>query len=156
MIPVYVWFFLLLIVLSALLFAFPSSSPPPPPPPPLPAAPSMPAPPPLPAKENRGPTKVFDLRNDAEAEEFVSGDKGVLMVYAPWCGHCKNMMPAYDSASTQTTVKFARLEGSNAPAFMAKHQIRGFPTILSIKDKIISRYNSGRDEASLLAHASSL
>jgi thiol-disulfide isomerase/thioredoxin len=109
-----------------------------------------------PLKDNRGPTKVFDLRTEAEAEEFVAGDKGVLMVYAPWCGHCKNMMPAYDSASLKTPVKFARLEGSNAPAFMAKHQIRGFPTILSVKDKIISRYNSGRDEASLLAHASSL
>ena len=149
MVPAYVWFLLLTIVLCTLLFAFPKSTSAPP------APMLMASPPPVPqvSKENRGPTKVFDLNNQAEAEEFSNG---ILMVYAPWCGHCKNMMPAFDMASTQTQVQFARLEGSKAPGFMQKHEIRGFPTILSVKDKIISRYSGGRDAASLLAHASSL
>jgi len=147
-VPAYVWFILLSIVLCTLLFAFPRESP---------ATPSMavyasPSPPPTVSKENRGPTKVFDLNNESEADAFSDG---ILMVYAPWCGHCKNMMPAYDMASTQSKVQFARLEGSKAPGFMQKHEIRGFPTILSVKDKVISRYSGGRDTASLLAHASS-
>lgn len=155
MVPSYVWILLLLVVLSALVFAYPKDASPPPPPPPAPLL-SAPPPPPQQVKEVRGPTKVFEINSDQEAETFVAGDKGILMVYAPWCGHCKTMMPAFDIASTQSPVQFARLEGSKAPAFMAKHQIRGFPTILSVKDKAISRYSSGRDVASLVTHAAGL
>ena len=145
------WLFLLLVVLCALVFAFPKSAPPPSPPS---SAPLLQAP--APSKDARGPTKVFELNSDQEADEFASGQKGILMVYAPWCGHCKTMMPAFDIASTQTSVQFARLEGSKAAAFMNKHQIRGFPTILAVKDGVVSRYNSGRDASSLVAHASTL
>lgn len=146
------WLLLLLIVLCALVFAYPRAAPLPSPPPFLPTAQA----PQAAAKDSRGPTKVFELNSDQEADVFASGDKGILMVYAPWCGHCKTMMPAFDIASTQTPVRFARLEGSKAPAFMAKHQIRGFPTILAVKDGVVSRYNSGRDAGSLVAHASTL
>ena len=147
MFPAYVWVLSLLVILLGLLFAFPTFNP---------VAPSPPLPlPSLPQKESSGPSHVKELLTNEDAEAFIE-EGGILMVYAPWCGHCKTMMPAFEIASTQTKVKFARLEGQKAPAFMAKHEIRGFPTILSIKDKVVSRYNSGRDAASLLSHAAAL
>lgn len=151
---------ILVLVLLALVFAFPKSASSAAP---LQdaflqatqAAPTMMAP----SKEpvSIGPTKVLDLQNGDEADGFLSQGPAILMVYATWCGHCKNMMPAYDQVSTQTNVKFARIEGHKAPQFMQKHGIRGFPTLLTVnRVNELNRYMGGRDVGSLLSAANEL
>lgn len=107
------------------------------------------------SKMSTNASKVQELQNEKEGDEFLAGT-GILMTYAPWCGHCKHMMPAFDEASLQSTVKFGRLEGAKAQSFMQKHGIRGFPTLLTSKNGEIQRYSSGRDVASLLQAASAL
>lgn len=145
---------ILLVVLLILLFAFPKKA--------TPELPSMPfqavtrQAAPLPSKEMQpqGPSKVVELNTNEEVEQFTSQGPGILLVYAPWCGHCKHMMPAFDEASTNTNVKFARIEGAKAPAFMNKHQVRGFPTIFLVNaNNTITRHMGGRDQSSLLAAA---
>ena len=114
------------------------------------------APAPLASKDipSQGPSKVIELNTNEDVEKFSTEGPGLLLVYAPWCGHCKHMMPAFDAASTQTNVKFARIEGAKAPAFMNKHQVRGFPTIFLVNsNNTITRHNGGRDQSSLLAAA---
>jgi thiol-disulfide isomerase/thioredoxin len=144
---------ILLLVLVVLLFAFPSTKTSPP---------SLPTVPlqavnrsiQLPSKElnSEGPSKVVELQSNDDVEKFTSEGPGILLVYAPWCGHCKHMMPFFDQASTQTNVKFARIEGAKAPAFMNKHQVRGFPTIFLVNaNKTVTRHMGGRDVSSLLA-----
>lgn len=104
-----------------------------------------------------GPTNVLELQNGDEADGFLSQGPGILMVYATWCGHCKNMMPAFDQASTMTAVKFARIEGHKAQQFMQKHGIRGFPTLLTVnRSNELGRHMGGRDIGSLLAAANAL
>ena len=104
-----------------------------------------------------GPTNVLELQNNDEADGFLSQGPAILMVYATWCGHCKNMMPAFDQVSTQTNVKFARIEGHKAPQFMQKHGIRGFPTLLTVnRVNELGRHNGGRDLGSLLSAAHDL
>lgn len=150
----------LVLALLALVFAFPKSS--------APAAPTLAdgfvrataAPslvPPSKAPVSVGPTNVLELQNGDEADGFLAQGPGVLMVYATWCGHCKNMMPAFDAASTQTSVKFARIEGHKAPQFMQKHGIRGFPTIMTVnRGNELGRHMGGRDLGSLLGAANAL
>lgn len=152
-------FGILLLVLLALVFGFPKSTPSPPT---LTdsfvqatQAPSLV--PPSKQPVSIGPTKVIELQNGDEADGFLSQGPAVLMVYANWCGHCKHMMPAFDHASTQTNVKFARIEGHKAPQFMQKHGIRGFPTILTVtRANELGRHMGGRDIASLVASANAL
>lgn len=148
---------ILLVVLLVLLFAFPKKT--------TPELPSIPfqaavarqaSPAPLASKDipSQGPSKVIELNTNEDVEKFSTEGPGLLLVYAPWCGHCKHMMPAFDAASTQTNVKFARIEGAKAPAFMNKHQVRGFPTIFLVNsNNTITRHNGGRDQSSLLAAA---
>jgi hypothetical protein len=104
------------------------------------------------------PNKVIDLLGNEAADVFLGKkEPGILMAYAPWCGHCKNMMPAFESASTKTNVRFARIEGSSAQLFMQKYEIRGFPTLLTVnKDGVVAKYASGRDETSLVLAAEAL
>ena len=147
---------LLIAILAALLFLYPIATPT------RAAAPALPhQAASIPAKAAALPpsvaNKVVELRSEAEADAFLSSGPGILMVYAPWCGHCKNMMPAFEQASNETDVKFARLEGSAAGGFMTRHQIRGFPTIMtSSSSNQLGRYTQGRDVASLVAGANAL
>lgn len=150
----------LILALLALVFAFPKSA--------TPSAPSLAqgfvqatsAPslvPPSKQPVSVGPTNVLELQNGDEADGFLSQGPGILMVYATWCGHCKNMMPAFDQASTQTGVKFARIEGHKAPQFMQKHGIRGFPTLLTVnRSNELGRHMGGRDLGSLVGAANAL
>ena len=101
--------------------------------------------------------KVIELNTGAETKEFLEkGDPGLLLVYAPWCGHCRMMMPDFEAASNETTVRFARLDGAKAQDFMREKEIRGFPTIFTTNAKGVERYMGGRDKASLLSGANTL
>jgi thiol-disulfide isomerase/thioredoxin len=97
--------------------------------------------------------KVIELNTGAEANEFLAKHEGgILLVYAPWCGHCRMMMPDFESASNETAVKFARLDGAKAQDFMREKEIRGFPTLFTVNNKGKSdRWMGGRDKASLLS-----
>ena len=134
----------LVIVLLALVFMFPKS-------PAVFEAPVLT----LPSKPSvgvpLGASGIRDLKSADEAREFIKS-KGMLMVYATWCGHCKAMMPAIEEASTKTSVPIARIEAAFAGDFTAQHEIRGFPTLMvTASDGTLGRHMGGRDVDSLLA-----
>ena len=51
-----------------------------------------------PPKDNSGPVKIVTA---GTFDEIVFGGKNVLIeFYAPWCGHCKKLAPAYEEVSS--------------------------------------------------------
>jgi len=58
----------------------------------------------------------------------------VVMVYAPWCGHCKTFMPKFDKAASYfenkygDDVVFAKMDGTLNE--IEGHNVQGFPTVL--------------------------
>lgn len=63
----------------------------------------------------------------------------IVEFYAPWCGHCKNLKPAYEKAasSLQGYAKVAAVncdDDSNKP-FCGGMGVQGFPTLKLIKPK---------------------
>lgn len=80
---------------------------------------------------------VVDLTPD-NFDQFVNGSKSALVeFYAPWCGHCKQLVPAYtklgEEISGNGALKSQVVIGKvNADAHRELGQrfgIRGFPTI---------------------------
>jgi len=77
---------------------------------------------------------VNDIDSDRTLDALLSGVFGpvVVLVYADWCHHCKNMMPAYEQAAKTSPIPFVRIQGHKAPVTARKHMIAGYPTIFGV------------------------
>ncbi|QSZ36345.1 hypothetical protein DSL72_006221 [Monilinia vaccinii-corymbosi] len=78
----------------------------------------------------------------------------IVEFYAPWCGHCKNLQPAYEKAAKSLAglAKVAAVncdEESNKP-FCGRFGVQGFPTLKIVKPgskpgkPIVEDYNGPR------------
>jgi thioredoxin 2 len=56
--------------------------------------------------------------------------------WAPWCGPCRMMAPAYEQAakSLEPQVRLAKVDTEAIPALGARYNIRSIPTLALFKD----------------------
>lgn len=57
-----------------------------------------------------------------------------VLVYAPWCGHSKALLPEVEKAAAQMTkVPFFKVDGTEADALATKLDVKGYPTLLFVR-----------------------
>lgn len=73
-----------------------------------------------------------------------------IMFYAPWCGHCKRLMPIMDEFAEELSdgerVKVGRVncdEGNNSNLCTA-YDVSGYPTVLYLNGDHFYEYRSAR------------
>ncbi|KAI7692470.1 Protein disulfide-isomerase A6 [Sarcoptes scabiei] len=66
-----------------------------------------------------------------ESKVIDSAEVWLVEFYAPWCGHCKNLIPEYQRAAKalQGFVKVGALNADEHKSFGSRYDVRGFPTI---------------------------
>lgn len=110
---------------------------------------------PIPDK-NDEPVKVAVAKNFDEV--VVNNGKDTLIeFYAPWCGHCKKLAPAYDELAQKLIDEEVAIVKMDATAndVPATYEVRGFPTLFwapkDSKDKPV-KYEGGREADDFLAY----
>ena len=103
---------------------------------------------------------VIELTDD-NFDSTVFNDENMWLIafYAPWCGHCKKLLPEWTAAATQLrgTVKIAKVDATVHQKLAQKYQIQGYPTIKVFApgkgDKKVEEYQGPRDTSGIVQYA---
>ncbi|KAK7746601.1 Protein disulfide-isomerase erp38 [Diatrype stigma] len=105
------------------------------------------------------PSQV-EMLTDASFKETIGGDKDVLVAFtAPWCGHCKNLAPTWETLAndfiTEPGVVIAKVdaEADSSKATASEQGVTSYPTIKffpkgSTEGEL---YSGGRSEKDLVS-----
>jgi thiol-disulfide isomerase/thioredoxin len=94
-------------------------------------------------------------------EGFATSGVRMILYYAPWCPHCKDMMPEWESFVKQATdaklpMTFEKVNSDEKPEVVKSKGIQGFPTIRVEKDGKEQDYDGARTAAAMLKFAKTL
>lgn len=100
-----------------------------------------------------GKVAILDV---AIHDKATRGDTFPLIIdyWAPWCGPCKMMAPAFAQAAKdlQFAARFAKIDTEQFPAVSQRLQIRGIPLlILYITGREAARLSGARPAADITA-----
>lgn len=94
---------------------------------------------------------------DANFDDFLASHEWVFVkYYAPWCGHCKTMAPAYSELALENKYKengipIAKLEATVHKKVAEKMKPQGFPTLRLYNRGFEIDYKGGRDKKDIQA-----
>jgi len=88
-----------------------------------------------------------------ESTVFGSGKSVFVKFFAPWCGHCKAMKPAWDSLGTEfkdsSTVVIADVDCTEEKSLCSTYGVKGYPTVKYFQEDDGTDYKGGRDLSTL-------
>ena len=84
-------------------------------------------------------TEQSSYELDARNYPKVNDGVWLIMFYAPWCGHCKKLKPVFEQVAehfhrSEHEVKVARIDGATHPGLMAPFDIKGYPTVVLLRN----------------------
>eukprot|EP00933_Yihiella_yeosuensis_P055963 TRINITY_DN54944_c0_g1_i1.p1 TRINITY_DN54944_c0_g1~~TRINITY_DN54944_c0_g1_i1.p1 ORF type:complete len:248 (-),score=49.07 TRINITY_DN54944_c0_g1_i1:109-828(-) len=90
------------------------------------------------------------------------GDQKACLIkfYAPWCGHCKNLAPAYNEVAKlvkdEPDLNVVRIDGTEEKGLSASFDIEGYPSLFFVdKDNSVFAFKGSREVESLRGFATS-
>ena len=97
---------------------------------------------------------VVDLTTHNFAQVLSGSDAWLVEFYAPWCGHCKSLVPEYRKAAKllEGVAKVGAVDMTKHESFGSQYGIKGFPTIklfIGKNPKPID-YNGDRTSAAMV------
>jgi len=126
--------------------------------------PRPPPPPPEPEPEWHTLTEDVHFLGEDSFDAFVAANDNVLvMFYAPWCGYCKKIKPAYFDAAAElqaqgAEVKLAAVDATKARALSDKFDIRGYPTLkhFLLGGTVVKDFQGARSKEGIIAAVSAV
>lgn len=105
-----------------------------------------------------GAAAVHEAGSATELDGLLGDGSSIVMFHAGWCPHCAQTLPAFKSAAADMAAaapgtKIVTAEDVKTREALAKHGVKGFPTILHIKDGKATEYAGNRTAASFVDFA---
>lgn len=105
-------------------------------------------------KEALFPGKTIALRKANFDRHIASNDLPVVVdFWAPWCGPCRMMAPAYEQAAERlaSDVRIAKLNTEDEPDIAGRFGIRGIPTMIAFRGgREVARQSGAMDLPGIL------
>lgn len=100
-------------------------------------------------------TKPLELTSGNFDEVIVNSDIPVIVdFWAPWCGPCKMMAPAFESAASNYPLRclFVKVNSENEQILGSRFGIRSIPTLIIFKEgREMERVSGALDVSNLTA-----
>jgi protein disulfide-isomerase A1 len=77
-------------------------------------------------------SEVLELTDETITDAIANNKHIFVEFYAPWCGHCKRLVPDYEIVASffkDTEVKIAKIDASTHSQSASTYEVRGFPTL---------------------------
>ena len=88
---------------------------------------------------------------DATLEQALKDHANILVeFYAPWCGHCKRLVPEYERAANLLKEKgssavVGKVDSTVERTSASTYSIRGYPTLLYFENgQMVEKYSGAR------------
>jgi len=103
---------------------------------------------------------LYVLNEKSFAKHVETGDHFVKF-YAPWCGHCTKLAPAWAELAKafegSDKVKIAKMDCTQAQSVCQGREVRGYPTLQYIRNGVlVEAYKGGRDLGGLKEFVSTM
>jgi protein disulfide-isomerase-like protein len=86
------------------------------------------------------------IQSGGEADKKIT----VVLFYAPWCPHCKDIMPMWkklvEKHSSDNKVEVKKVNCEDKPEQAEQNDVQGFPTIIMFKNGKKVKYEGERTE----------
>uniref|UniRef100_A0A182J3K1 Thioredoxin domain-containing protein n=1 Tax=Anopheles atroparvus TaxID=41427 RepID=A0A182J3K1_ANOAO len=103
---------------------------------------------------------LLELTEDTFAKHISSG-KHFVKFYAPWCGHCTKLAPAWEelarSLEHERDLRVSKIDCTQYRPICTDFEVKGYPTLLWIEDgKKIEKYTGPRSHDDLKAYVAKM
>eukprot|EP00052_Salpingoeca_macrocollata_P005618 m.48434 g.48434 ORF g.48434 m.48434 type:complete len:230 (+) comp14958_c0_seq4:30-719(+) len=87
-----------------------------------------------------------DFEHNTQASTGSTTGPWFIKMYAPWCGHCRSMAPAWDELASRLKgrVNVAKVDCTKERAVCSRFSVRGFPTLFLLRNNKLYPYSGQR------------
>merc|ERR550519_1772452 len=99
------------------------------------------------------PSAVLKLTADNFTKIAKSRELMLVMFYAPWCKHCKQLEPEYEGAAIELDgwgITLAKVDGTREKELADQYNVGGWPVLKMFRKGRVFEYNGPREKQNII------